>query len=60
MCGICGIAYHDPERQVDERQLRRMSESIRHRGPDDGGEFVRGHVGLGFRRLAIIDLSPLS
>ena len=58
MCGICGIVYHDPERQVNEHQLRRMSESIRHRGPDDGGEFVRGHVGLGFRRLAIIDLSP--
>jgi asparagine synthase (glutamine-hydrolysing) len=58
MCGICGILYYDRARPADERLLRRMSDSIKHRGPDDGGVYVKDNVGLGFRRLAIIDLSP--
>ncbi len=57
MCGICGIAYRDPRKQPDADILRRMAETIRHRGPDAEGVEVHGHVGLGFRRLSIIDLS---
>jgi asparagine synthase (glutamine-hydrolysing) len=55
MCGICGMAGC-----VDAELLARMTEIIRHRGPDDGGTFVSddGCAGLGNRRLAIIDLSP--
>ncbi len=58
MCGICGIIYHNPSRAASEELVRSMSETIRHRGPDDGGIWVKNNVGLGFRRLAIIDLSP--
>ncbi len=57
MCGICGqfnFARNDP---VQPETIRRMTESIRHRGPDDEGYFISGPVGLGFRRLSIIDLA---
>jgi asparagine synthase (glutamine-hydrolysing) len=58
MCGICGIVGHDP---VDREALARMTRTLRHRGPDDEGFYVAEHddgvaVGLGFRRLSIIDL----
>ena len=39
--------------------MRAMADLVRHRGPDGSGEYVDGHLGLGHRRLAIIDLSPL-
>ena len=55
MCGITGIVRND-RRDVDEALLARMCASIRHRGPDDDGFYVKGPVGLGMRRLAIIDL----
>jgi asparagine synthase (glutamine-hydrolysing) len=58
MCGICGLAYRDPRKRPDADVLRRMAATIRHRGPDDEGVEVQGQVGLGFRRLSIIDLSP--
>jgi asparagine synthase (glutamine-hydrolysing) len=58
MCGICGIVYRDPSRKVTEEQVLMMSDAIRHRGPDDDGLQIMDNVGLGFRRLAIIDLSP--
>ena len=59
MCGIAGIYhYRDQLRQVDVSTLTRMTRSIAHRGPDDEGFFVDGPVGLGNRRLAIVDLSP--
>ena len=58
MCGICGIVYHDPSQPVTEQQVQLMNHAIRHRGPDDSGIYVCNNVGLGFRRLAIIDLSP--
>ena len=55
MCGICGIATirgaADPER------LRRMSETLVHRGPDSEGTHLDAGVGLAARRLAIIDLT---
>lgn len=56
MCGFCGYALHDPEGRADAELLARMSSTIAHRGPDDGREWVSGPVGVGFRRLSIIDL----
>ena len=56
MCGIAGIVYQDRNRPVSEDFVRRMCAAIRHRGPDDEGRHVRGAVGLGMRRLSIIDL----
>ena len=56
MCGICGVTYFDDERPVTERQIKRMCDVIRHRGPDDEGTRVRQNYGLGMRRLSIIDL----
>lgn len=56
MCGIAGIYYWDG-RVVDERTLRHMTDMLAHRGPDSAGYFVDGPVGLGNRRLAILDLS---
>ena len=55
MCGICGVAG-----RVDRDALDCMTATLVHRGPDDGGVYVddRGAVGLGNRRLAILDLSP--
>ena len=57
MCGICGIRYADRDRSVDEETLKRMARTLRHRGPDDEGFLLDGHVGLGHQRLSIIDLS---
>ena len=57
MCGICGIALSDPNARVNPRVIERMSDAIAHRGPDDDGQYLNGRVGLGFRRLSIIDLS---
>ncbi|HWP70626.1 MAG TPA: asparagine synthase (glutamine-hydrolyzing) [Gemmatimonadaceae bacterium] len=52
MCGICGYAgFHAPG------LLEKMTASIRHRGPDDDGHCVEGDVGLGMRRLSIIDVA---
>ena len=55
MCGIVGIVRNDRS-DVDQALLARMCAAIRHRGPDDDGFYVNGAVGLGMRRLAIIDL----
>lgn len=52
MCGICGFTYRD------ESLIKRMNDSIRHRGPDDDGIYVSDDISLGHRRLSIIDLSP--
>jgi asparagine synthase (glutamine-hydrolysing) len=64
MCGICGKLLFDPEARVSPALIKSMADTISHRGPDDDGYFVSGPVGLGFRRLSIIDLSgghqPLS
>jgi asparagine synthase (glutamine-hydrolysing) len=58
MCGICGIAYVDRAHPVSERQLLAMNDALIHRGPDDAGHYVADGIGLGSRRLAILDLSP--
>src|SRR5437867_1291670 len=55
MCGICGILSFQGER-IDVHQLTTMRDSMTHRGPDDAGVFVGDEIGLGFRRLSIIDL----
>jgi asparagine synthase (glutamine-hydrolysing) len=64
MCGICGKLVFDPGGRVAETLVKTMSDAIVHRGPDDEGFYVSGPIGLGFRRLSIIDLSgghqPLS
>lgn len=56
MCGICGQVLFDPEARVDPAELRRMTEAIIHRGPDSDGYYLKDTVGLGMRRLRIIDL----
>jgi asparagine synthase (glutamine-hydrolysing) len=55
MCGIVGIVRNDGK-AVDSALLSRMCAAIRHRGPDDDGFYLNGPVGLGMRRLSIIDL----
>jgi asparagine synthase (glutamine-hydrolysing) len=57
MCGICGQFNFARSEPVEPETIRQMAESIRHRGPDDEGYFFNGPVGLGFRRLSIIDLA---
>lgn len=57
MCGITGKVYFNKERKIDPVTLKNMTDSVYHRGPDDEGFFIEGNVGLGFRRLSIIDLS---
>jgi asparagine synthase (glutamine-hydrolysing) len=57
MCGICGKIYFDPQENVNESLIRNMCESLQHRGPDESGHYVDKNVGLGHRRLSIIDLS---
>ena len=56
MCGICGVAWSDTNRPVNAEMLKRMSDSLRHRGPDSEGFLVAPGIGLGFRRLSIVDL----
>ncbi len=57
MCGITGIFDTRGKREIDRAVLHRMNESQFHRGPDEGGLHVEPGVGLGHRRLSIIDLS---
>jgi asparagine synthase (glutamine-hydrolysing) len=56
MCGIAGIARRDGTGPVDAALLGRMLDLLRHRGPDAEGSFVADGIGLGSRRLSIIDL----
>ncbi len=57
MCGIAGI-FNFNKQPVAHSQIKAMTDIIAHRGPDGEGQYVDGFVGLGHRRLAIIDLSP--
>jgi len=57
MCGICGIFNLNGE-PVSPVTLRKMTDAIAHRGPDGEGFYIDSFIGLGHRRLAIIDLSP--
>ncbi|MFB3819671.1 MAG: asparagine synthase (glutamine-hydrolyzing), partial [Candidatus Methylomirabilales bacterium] len=57
MCGIAGKVYRDPARPVEVGVLRAMCGAMAHRGPDDEQLFLDAGVGLGMRRLAVIDLA---
>ncbi|MGB7498235.1 MAG: asparagine synthase (glutamine-hydrolyzing) [Candidatus Acidiferrum sp.] len=56
MCGICGKLMLGGEATVSPALVKAMADTLYHRGPDDDGYYVSGPIGLGFRRLAIIDL----
>ena len=62
MCGIAGVLYSRPKLKSDEflSLLKSMGDTLRHRGPDDHGEWADANAGVGFahRRLSILDLSP--
>jgi asparagine synthase (glutamine-hydrolysing) len=57
MCGICGQYNYERRVPVSRAEIEKMARSIVHRGPDDEGYYVSGPVGLGFRRLSIIDIA---
>src|SRR3989441_11112582 len=57
MCGIAGVIHRDPDQPVSRALLKCLCSALEHRGPDDEGLYVSGPVGLGMRRLSIIDLS---
>ena len=64
MCGICGLATASTSDHIDETRLNAMRDAIAHRGPDGFGARCAAGVGLGHRRLSIIDVAggaqPLS
>ncbi|MBI5515540.1 MAG: asparagine synthase (glutamine-hydrolyzing) [Deltaproteobacteria bacterium] len=57
MCGICGIYEHRTGAPVDRARVKRMSDALTHRGPDDEGFFFGPGVGIANRRLSIIDVA---
>src|SRR5262245_28544024 len=57
MCGIAGIVSLDPRELVDQARVKRMRDVLRHRGPDGEGLWTEGPVGLGHRRLSIVDVA---
>ncbi|HEX9565334.1 MAG TPA: asparagine synthase (glutamine-hydrolyzing) [Gemmatimonadaceae bacterium] len=58
MCGICGVALpHGSTRRLDRNLIERMMDTIRHRGPDGSGMYLRAGIGLGHRRLSIVDVA---
>jgi asparagine synthase (glutamine-hydrolysing) len=64
MCGIAGVFEFGRDRRADPAVVRQMCDVMAHRGPDDDGALVQGKIGLGMRRLSIVDLAtghqPLS
>ena len=58
MCGITGIIYKN--KNVEAAELEKMTEKIKHRGPDSSGIYMDKNVGFGHRRLSIIDVSDHS
>ena len=57
MCGICGQYNYGSQEPVRRRDIQAMASTMVHRGPDDEGYYLAGPLGLGFRRLSIIDLA---
>jgi asparagine synthase (glutamine-hydrolysing) len=57
MCGIVGLIHLNNE-PVSPVILKKMTDAIAHRGPDGEGQWIEGNIGIGHRRLSIIDLSP--
>ncbi|MGA2091727.1 MAG: asparagine synthase (glutamine-hydrolyzing), partial [Endomicrobiales bacterium] len=56
MCGIAGLYHFCMSKPVEKTVLRSLCDAIKHRGPDDEGMYLTSQVGLGMRRLAVIDL----
>lgn len=56
MCGITGVYHFDKSRSVDSNILKKMTDLIQHRGPDGKGYYTNMNIGLGHRRLSVIDL----
>lgn len=56
MCGIAGCYNFQNDRPIDRQLLQAMTASIKHRGPDDDGFYIEDNLGLGMRRLSIIDV----
>ena len=57
MCGINGILHLQSQKKVDERILTQMRDALEHRGPDDKGIYIQQNIGLGHRRLSILDVT---
>lgn len=57
MCGFVGRINFDKRKGIDKAMIKSMCDTITHRGPDDEGYFIKENVGLGHRRLSIIDLN---
>ncbi|MBL7999777.1 MAG: hypothetical protein JNL32_14220, partial [Candidatus Kapabacteria bacterium] len=57
MCGIAGYFHNEQRRTADADRLKRMTDTITHRGPDGEGLYISGGVALGHRRLSIIDIA---
>lgn len=57
MCGICGVLSFADGYRVEPQAIRAMTDTIVHRGPDDCGVHADGPIGLGMRRLSIVDLA---
>lgn len=57
MCGIAGVVGERNDGRIDQATIHQMCQTIVHRGPDDEGVFVQNGVGLGMRRLSVIDLA---
>jgi asparagine synthase (glutamine-hydrolysing) len=56
MCGVSGVYSKDIQQAVEPSVITMMANELIHRGPDDSACYVNGHVGLGFRRLSIVDV----
>lgn len=57
MCGICGKLNFDINNEVNKGLIKKMCDTLAHRGPDDEGYYINKNIGLGMRRLSIIDLN---
>src|ERR1041385_9196331 len=57
MCGIAGVMKFGQDERADSSVVRRMCSAMTHRGPDDEGVYADGPVGIGMRRLSIIDVA---
>ena len=56
MCGIAGLFHYETVKPVDPRRVERMTDALAHRGPDGNGVWTAPGVGLGHRRLSVIDV----
>jgi len=58
LCGICGKINIDNKKKVDSNLIARMCSVLGHRGPDDAGIYLKDNIGLGHRRLSVLDVTP--